>query len=226
MAKFLFLIRMFVEKSTEQDAEFNRWYWDEHLPALTQVPGVLGARRYFHVASYYPDSPKYIAFYELTDSSVMESKEWNSRAYSSEWARRTAPQEGNAGVYEEIVPKTDDGKIEASCLYVNRIYPKPDMNDFFRDWVENTLFPEARKVNGVLKCRFYNATGNAHRNTPTFLLIFELRDAKVVNDEGWTRLASPDGILKPVRDVVLLKNFPGVYEQLLPPQNPGLTLRW
>jgi hypothetical protein len=226
MAKFMFLIRMFIDKPKEKEDEFNRWYWDEHIPTLSKVPGILSARRYVHVASYCPDSPKYIAFYELEHSGVMESKEWNSWAYSSEWARRTAPQEGNPGVYEEILPKADEGLISASCLYVNRFYPKPEKDEFFREWVEKTLLPEAREVQGVLKCRFYQATGNVHRNTPPYLLIFELRDSKVVNEQGWKRLSSPDGILKPVRNVVLHKNFPGVYERLLPPPDAGLTLRW
>jgi hypothetical protein len=226
MAKFMFFIRMFVEKSKEEDDEFNDWYWDEHIPALTKVPGVLSGKRYLHVPSYCADSPRYIAFYELANSNVIESKEWNSWAYSSEWARRTAPHEGNPGVYEEITPLSDEGAIEAPCLYVNRFFPKPEMSGMFRDWVERTLIPEARKVDGVLRCRFYNATGNAHKNTSPFLLIFELQDVNVVNGRGWKLMSSPDGILKPVRNALLLKNFPGVYEQILPPKDFGVTLRW
>lgn len=227
MAKFIFLTRMFVDKTKTEEDAFNGWYWEEHLPLLSGVPGVLSAMRYRRVPTYYPDAPKYMAIYELESSSVIEGSEWNS-VVGSEYSMRTkAHREGTPGVYEEIVPKEDVGKIEASHLYINRVYPKPDRDDFFRDWAEKSLFPEVEKLAGISRYRLYRATGKAHKNTPKFLILLELKDPNVIRDKGWKRMASPEGILKPVKDLVLLKNFPGVYKQMLrPPGTPDLVFRW
>lgn len=227
MAKFLFLTRMFVDKGKKEEDEFNGWYWEEHIPVLTQVPGVLSARRYQRTPTHYPDAPKYMAIYELESSGVIEGNEWNSWAYSSEWAKRTKPhREGTPGVYEEIIPG-DGGKIEASYLYINRIYPKPNQDDFFREWAEKTLFPEVKKLAGISKARLYYATGKAHKHTPKFLILVELKDLKVINGKEWKKLSGPEGVLTPVRDIVLLKNFPGVYQEISPPPEASdLVFRW
>jgi len=41
---YVLLVRMGIPP--EHEAEFNDWYNTEHVPALTSVPGVYGARRY------------------------------------------------------------------------------------------------------------------------------------------------------------------------------------
>jgi len=49
--------------------EFNRWYDEEHLPRLLEVPGFLSAGRYVAVKG----APKYLAMYELEDHNVLRS---------------------------------------------------------------------------------------------------------------------------------------------------------
>jgi hypothetical protein len=67
----------------EHDAEFNRWYDEEHVPALRKVDGVLGARRFRARVG----APRYIALYELTDELVPESPGWRA-ALETAWSRR------------------------------------------------------------------------------------------------------------------------------------------
>jgi hypothetical protein len=67
----------------EHEAEFNRWYDEEHLPLLAQVPGVLRARRFFD-----PDGkPRYVALYDLADETVIEHPDWQA-AIRTDWAKR------------------------------------------------------------------------------------------------------------------------------------------
>ena len=59
--------------SAEQDAAFNHWYDQEHVPALAAVPGVLSARRFVSAG---PNSTKYVALYHLTEPGIPETAAW------------------------------------------------------------------------------------------------------------------------------------------------------
>jgi hypothetical protein len=62
-------------------AEFNRWFDEEHLPLLAQVPGVLRARRFFDPVG----KPRYIALYDLADESVPSHPGWKA-SMQTEWS--------------------------------------------------------------------------------------------------------------------------------------------
>jgi len=65
------------------EAEFNRWYDEEHVPLLRRVEGVLAARRFRARAG----TPRYIALYDLADEGVPESPGWRD-AIATPWSRR------------------------------------------------------------------------------------------------------------------------------------------
>jgi len=78
---YVLLVRLGI--SPEHEAEFNDWYNTDHLPALTSVPGVYGARRYRATAG----SPAYLAVYELANAEVRHSDAWR-KAADSPWTLR------------------------------------------------------------------------------------------------------------------------------------------
>jgi len=82
----------------EHEAEFNRWYDEEHLPLLSRVPGVLRARRFFDPKG----TPRYIALYDLADESVPQHPDWQA-ALRTGWARRI-------------------DKLTGSCEWILRLY--------------------------------------------------------------------------------------------------------
>ena len=62
---------LFVVKATiprEQEAAFNRWYNEEHVPQVLQFPGVASARRYQSLEG--EDKFQYMAVYELQDEAT------------------------------------------------------------------------------------------------------------------------------------------------------------
>ncbi len=63
------LLMVWTDIDPEFEAEFNRWYDDEHIARLLQVPGFLSAGRYIAVKG----APKYLAMYELEDHNVLRS---------------------------------------------------------------------------------------------------------------------------------------------------------
>ena len=63
------LLMVWTDIDEEHEAEFNRWYDEEHLARLLAVPGFLGAGRYVALKG----GPKYLAIYELEDHNVLRS---------------------------------------------------------------------------------------------------------------------------------------------------------
>ena len=63
----LLLVMIDIDPAYEED--FNRWYDEEHIPALSAVPGTLLARRFratdtskqWHLALYHLESPDVVA---------------------------------------------------------------------------------------------------------------------------------------------------------------------
>lgn len=57
----------------EDDASFNAWYWEEHIPERIAIPGVLAVARFIRT-----QSPRYLAWYDLADAGVVDSPEFTA----------------------------------------------------------------------------------------------------------------------------------------------------
>jgi hypothetical protein len=77
-AQNLLLVRTDIAR--EQEADFNRWYTDVHLPEIVGVPGVRAGRRYrllTQQAGFPGDGvPTYLALYELETPAALSSVEF------------------------------------------------------------------------------------------------------------------------------------------------------
>lgn len=90
----------------EHEDEFNRWYDEEHLPMLSQVPGVLRARRFVDLQGR---KPRYIALYELDHEAVTQHPQWQA-ALGTDRAKRigelTAGVEWFLRLYRSYTPRS------------------------------------------------------------------------------------------------------------------------
>jgi hypothetical protein len=66
--------------------EFNKWYDDEHIPALAAVPGVSCARRFRATQGHL----KYVALYHVASPEVVASAAWK-KAAATPWTQRIGP---------------------------------------------------------------------------------------------------------------------------------------
>ena len=68
------------------EAEFNRWYEEEHLAERMAIPGFINARRFQTVEG----SPKYLALYDLETPDVLQSQAYRhfTGAGKSVWTKR------------------------------------------------------------------------------------------------------------------------------------------
>lgn len=78
------VLLMMIDVKPEDEREFNRWYDEEHIPELAALPGFLAARR-FEVEG---EGAKYLAIYELADTSVLETPQYLAWRAASESSRR------------------------------------------------------------------------------------------------------------------------------------------
>jgi hypothetical protein len=86
---------------SEHEAEFERWYNEEHLPDRANCPGFLSARRFRAIEG----GPKYMALYDLAGPEVLESEAYR-RIRTTPWTRAMEPRFKNfkRNIYVEITP--------------------------------------------------------------------------------------------------------------------------
>ena len=90
-AAHLFVVGIELEPGHE--ADFEDWYNTEHLPALAQVPGVNGARRYRRAGSSGEsghDYPEYLALYAIASPDIAGNEDWRA-AVETPWTVRLRP---------------------------------------------------------------------------------------------------------------------------------------
>ena len=70
----------------EQEEEMNAWYDTEHLVGLSQVAGVITAKRYLRLSG----GPRYMACYELESPLILETRDWLAVRHTA-WSSRVRP---------------------------------------------------------------------------------------------------------------------------------------
>ena len=99
LARYLYIVAMDVDPNKE--TLFNKWYNEEHVPALLKVPGVLGAYRYVSLEG----GPKYMAIYELDNPSVRASEAWKKAVEMTPRPKDITSENVSRTVLECIYPK-------------------------------------------------------------------------------------------------------------------------
>jgi hypothetical protein len=103
-AKYLMIASMDVDP--EHEAIFNEVYDQEHVPYLSQVPGVLSIKRYERQELVMniggerkpiriENEPKYTAIYELENPNVLISEAWNQAVEKGRWPSQVRPYTRN-----------------------------------------------------------------------------------------------------------------------------------
>jgi hypothetical protein len=95
------LLQVQLDIDPAYDEEFNRWYIEEHFPAIVGFPGVLSGRRFRNVADPY----KYLALYDLDSPQILDSPEY-AKVATSPWTQRISQHftGRQRNVYIDITP--------------------------------------------------------------------------------------------------------------------------
>jgi hypothetical protein len=84
------LLLMMTDIDAADEADFNRWYEEEHLAERMAIPGFINARRFTALEG----GPKYLALYDLESPEVLQSPAYRHIVGdgTSAWTRRLQPK--------------------------------------------------------------------------------------------------------------------------------------
>jgi hypothetical protein len=113
---YLMIASMDVEP--EHEDLFNEVYDTEHVPFLSQVPGVLSVKRYrreeltMNIGGerqtiHLENEPKYTAIYEIESPDVLTSEAWNQAVETGRWPTEVRPYTRNRR--HVLMKRTDTG---------------------------------------------------------------------------------------------------------------------
>ena len=92
-APFVYLVQMDIPAAHE--AEFNRVYDTQHVPALTKVPGVRACTRYRLERTNKDGMARYLAMYEVDSLEIIDSPAWLEAAAVGDWIEKIRPHTTN-----------------------------------------------------------------------------------------------------------------------------------
>ena len=180
------LLMVWADVPGDKEAEFNRWYNEEHVAERLAVPGFLSAARYEAVKG----GPKHLACYELETAAVLESPAYKKvQTNPTEWTRRCSPDVIGTtfirNVYTMIHPKAVTPAIAgagmAPALQIGRMDVPPEVDAEFNDWYNTIYVPNYEKVPGVIRGRRYRAV----TGTPAYLTLYEFEHPLVSESPEW-----------------------------------------
>jgi hypothetical protein len=180
------LLMVWADVPADKEAEFNRWYNEEHLAERLAVPGFLSAARYEAVKG----SPKHLAYYELESPAVLESAAYTRVSENpTPWTQRCSPTVIGTtfirNVYALIHPAAVSPAVAESgmapALQIGRMDVPASVDAEFNRWYNTIYVPNYEKVPGVIRGRRYRAV----TGTPTYLTLYEFEHPKVSESDAW-----------------------------------------
>jgi hypothetical protein len=93
MADYIYFVQMDIPE--EHEAEFNRVYDEEHIPAILKVKGAHACRRYKLEKTNKDGMARYAAIYEVDSPDIPECPEWQEAAAVGVWIEKIRPHTKN-----------------------------------------------------------------------------------------------------------------------------------
>jgi hypothetical protein len=213
------LLMLWCDVDQEHEAEFNRWYDEEHIKRLTSVPGFLNGGRYVALKG----GPKYLAMYELEDHHVLRSAAFldEVRYKPSPWRQKTSG--GHVGrnyilnAYRQIFPARTN-PVEATMemppyLQMGRMDIPAAMEEEFNAWYDTVYIPGYLTVPGVMGVRRFTVIDGQ----PRYLTVYDFARPDVPESEPWNRVRDTNPWTHRVRPLIRLDSgSPAVFKRIYP----------
>lgn len=194
--KGMLLTSMDIDPSDE--ADFNRWYDQEHLEERVAIEGFIEARRYIAEQA----SPKYLCLYSTKTIEVLDSEPYRARlAHPTEWSVTTMAKFKNMirSVARITISK---GTGRGAVLGIIRLRPKPGQDEALRGALRVELDPT--DLDGIISMHLLE--GDAALSGPTggiptssrgadWFVLIDGTDSHAIATLMTTRFAAIDGPL-------------------------------
>lgn len=213
------LLMVWTDVDPQFEAEFNRWYDDEHIHRLLEVPGFLSGGRYVALRG----GPRYLAMYELEDHNVLRTSAFLDTFRYRPSPGRAATSGGHIGRnylingYRQIYPARTN-PIEPTMemskyLQMGRIDIPAHMEEEFNAWYNTTYIPGYLAVPGCIRARRYVVV----EGQPKYLTVYEFEHDKVPDSEAWQKNRMGHPWTQRVRPHLQLdEGSPAVYRRIFP----------
>ncbi len=214
------LLVVYADVDTENDAEFNAWYNEEHVPERLRAPGFLDAARYEALRG----GPRYLAVYELESVAALQTPEYRRMlANPTEWTRRMSPNVVGRGTVRlaatQIYPAENDpnilGRGMAPALQIGRMDVPADLEDKYNYYYDNVRTPANLEISGCLHVRRYHVVEGG----PKYLTMYEFEHEKVPETVAWENQRKQDTMHEYIGGRYgHAAGSPGVYRRVFPPR--------
>jgi len=213
------LLMVWADIDPEHEADYHRWYDEEHIERLLAVPGFLSAGRYVALKG----GPSNLALYELETFEVLRTSAFLDEVRFRPSARRVGASGGTIGrnylinAYRQILPM-HTSPIEmtqgpAPFLQMGRIDIPAVVEDEFNDWYNTAYIPPYLAVPGCLGARRYVAIDSQ----PKYLTLYEFEHPGVSESEPWARARDANPWSRRIRPYMRHDvGSPGVYRRVFP----------
>ena len=116
------ILVVMMEVDEADDAVFNKWYNEEHLPERMAIPGYISARRFMLDPADTPSGGalRYLCIWELEDGSPLQSqlyREQNARPTPTKDAAGAVVKQRARGLYRQIFPAAGGFDDRAGYTY-------------------------------------------------------------------------------------------------------------
>jgi hypothetical protein len=213
------LLMAWTDVDPAHEHEFNRWYDEEHIGRLLDVPGFLSAGRYRALRG----GPKYLAMYELEDHNVLRSAAFIDTVRYQPSARRLVTSPSATGRnfllngYRQIFPArshpADNPTELPRYLQMGRIDVMASMEEEFNDWYNTCYIPGYLTVPGVIRARRFVAI----EAQPKYLTVYEFENPGVPDTKEWMAMRGSNPWNRRVRAAMRLdEGSPAVFERIFP----------
>ncbi len=177
------------------EAEFERWYEDDHLYERSAIEGFLYSRRYISLEG----EPRSLTLYELTGPEVVHGE-----GYAKAWERENAIATARAAAGNPNPPRMANltrneyeliasagrhvGEVGAFIWMVREDIPA-EYDAALTRWYGEEHLPLVGAIGTVRGVRRYRATVG----TPRYLTVYDLATAEVVQSDEWARSFATPG---------------------------------
>jgi hypothetical protein len=179
----------FMNPPADDEAGFNAWYDDEHVPNRLALPGFLSARRYKAVHDADAGGPRYMALYDLESTDVLQRPDYQrlvderSARERDMLARIPMVDRRVFRVLLDGAEWTDDAPYQ---LTVSMTLPG-DAEDDFVAWYREEHIGMLLDVPGWRRVRLFR---QVEGDGPAFMAVHELETPAVFEQEQYTKSIS------------------------------------
>lgn len=160
------------EVAPEAEDDFNEWYFREHIPERTLVPGLVRGRRYRAEHG----SPRYMAFYEASSMDVLTQGDYRTQlANPTAWTRRIMPhfRFSQRGLCD-VVGSVGEGIGGAATV----VHLTPGDEPRLKAWITGTLLHEVHALPQVANVHFW-ALSPGEPRSPTSALSTQAQERPI-----------------------------------------------